>query len=268
MTNRNFNILGSPGFLIALSLLIANDFVFKEQFHNAFTGKLSDFAGVFVFSLFCMALFPRHKTLVCVSTAVLFAFWKSTHSQALIDGWNSLPLFGIRRTVDYSDLSALLVVPLAYSYPHMFRLHLPRRFVYPIAVIAIVAFTATSYSQKASFQNQYEFQTSKKELLERMGRLATNEVSQSFWLGDVFRVSFDSCNAWAIIGVEERVSRSVITLIQIENRCPRKVEPTEMREYFEKEFIDKLREEPVRKSAQISDIWSTSPAEPLTTPSP
>ena len=51
MTDRSFQILGSPGFLIGLSLLLTNDFVLKEQFHNGFTGKLSDFAGLFVFSI-------------------------------------------------------------------------------------------------------------------------------------------------------------------------------------------------------------------------
>ena len=48
MTDRSVHILGSPGFLVGLLLLLSNDFVFKEQFHNGFTGKLSDFAGLFV----------------------------------------------------------------------------------------------------------------------------------------------------------------------------------------------------------------------------
>lgn len=38
---RRLEILSSPGFLVGLSLLLTNDFVLKEQFHNAFTGKLS-----------------------------------------------------------------------------------------------------------------------------------------------------------------------------------------------------------------------------------
>lgn len=35
---------------------------------------------------------------------------------------------------------------------------------------------------------------------------------------------------------------SVITLKEMEYRCPTKPTPDEMREYFENEFIDKLRE--------------------------
>jgi hypothetical protein len=43
MTDRKLNILASPGFVISLLLLLLNDFVFKTQFHNQLTGKLSDF---------------------------------------------------------------------------------------------------------------------------------------------------------------------------------------------------------------------------------
>src|SRR5687768_8712248 len=101
MSDRNLHILASPAFLISLVLLLLNDFVFKPQFHNGVTGKLSDFAGLFAFSLFWTAFFPRRKTFICLSTALLFVFWKSTYSQSAIDGWNSLPFFDIARTVDY-----------------------------------------------------------------------------------------------------------------------------------------------------------------------
>ena len=36
-----------PAFLIALGLLIANDWLFKPMFHNALTGNYRIFAGVF-----------------------------------------------------------------------------------------------------------------------------------------------------------------------------------------------------------------------------
>ena len=260
MTNKSVNILGSPGFLIGLSLLLANDFVFKEQFHNGFTGKLSDFAGLFVFSLFWIAFFPRHKTFICVSTAVLFVFWKSAYSQFVIEGWNSLPFFGVQRTVDYSDLWALLIIPPSYFYSNICsRVYLPRKFVYAVAIVSVVAFTATSYSHKISFNNQYEFPGSKDELVERMKLLPQNEMINANWRDDAFRVSFDSCHRRATISLEEREYSSVITLNEMEYGCPSKPTADEMRQYFEKEFIDKLREEPVSKSDQVTDIWSTSP---------
>jgi hypothetical protein len=257
MTDRNLQILASPGFLIGLVLLLSNDLVFKEQFHNGFTGKLSDFAGLFVFSLFWIAFFPRYKTLICVSTAVLFVFWKSSYSQFLIEGWNSFPFFGIQRAVDHSDLWALLVLPLSYFYCNIsFAVHVPHRFIYVIALISLVAFTATSYRHDASFNNEYQFQSSRTELLERMSRLSMNDVHGSFWEGNEFEITFDSCNGSAKISFEERENYSVIRLNEMEYRCP--VKPTQhaMRQYFEKEFIDKIREEPVSKSAQVQSIWS------------
>lgn len=260
MTDRSFHILGSPGFLIGLSLLLANDFVFKQQLHNAFTGKLSDIAGLFVFSLFWIALFPRHRSLICASTAVLFVFWKSAHSQFLIEGWNGLPFFGIQRTVDYTDLWALLMVPLSYFYSNISSsVYVSRRFIHAIAIVSVVAFTATSYSHKVSFTNEYQFQSSRKQLLELISRLPKNDVHNSFWEGDAFEITFDSCHGRANISLEERGTQSVITLKEMDYRCPTKPFPNEMRLYFEKEFIDRLREDPVSKSAAVLYIWSIPP---------
>ena len=40
--------LSSPGFLVALAVLLANDLWWKAAYDNWLTGKLSDFAGLFV----------------------------------------------------------------------------------------------------------------------------------------------------------------------------------------------------------------------------
>lgn len=268
MTDRNLHILASPGFLIGLLLLLTNDFVFKDQFHNAFTGKLSDFAGLFVFSLFWIAFFPRHKTFICVSTAVLFVFWKSSYSQFVIEGWNSLPFFGMQRTVDPTDLWALLIIPLSYFYCNFSpAVHAPRKLIYVVALVSLVAFTATQYSSKVSFTTEYQFQTSRQQLVERMSRLPKHEVHERFGEGNQFEITFDSCTGRARISLAERENHTVITLNEIEYRCPVKPLSNEMRLYFEKEFIDKLREEPVSQSAQVQYIWSI-PAEASNTSSP
>ena len=259
MTNRNLHILASRGFLIALLVLLMNDFVLKEQFHNGLTGKLSDFAGLFAFPLFWAAFFPRRQTSIFVSTAVLFVFWKSAYSQSLIEEWNRLPLFGIGRTVDYSDLWALLILPLSYFYSNKFSaVQVPRRFIYLIAIVSIFAFTATQFSQELSYNNEYQFQSSRKELLERISHLPANEVPDSFWDADTFEIRFDSCTGRATVRLQERLNESVITLKEIVNRCPRKAEQDEMRQYFEREFINKLREQPVSKSTQVLYIWPSS----------
>ncbi len=249
---RSYHILGSSAFLIGLLLLLLNDFVFKEQFHNGFTGKLSDFAGLFVFPLFWTAFFPRRKLFVFISTAVLFVFWKSVYSQFLIEGWNSLRFFGIERTVDYSDLWALLILPLAYRYSNTSSgMHVPNRLIYLIAIVSMFAFTATQFRQKMSFSNEYQFQSSRKELLLRLSRLPANEVMDSFWNANAFEIRFDSCNGTATVTLQERENQSVITLKEMDFRCPGEARQQEMRKYFEKEFIDKLREGPAGKSRQV-----------------
>lgn len=260
ITDRHsHHILGSTGFLIGLLLLLLNDLVFKDQFHNGLTGKLSDFAGLFVFPLFWAAFFPRKKLFVFIATAVLFVFWKSVHSQFLIEGWNSLPFFGIQRTVDYSDLCALLILPLSYRYSNTSSgMRVPHRLIYVIAIVSMFAFTATQFRQKIPYNNQYQFQTSRKELLEQISRLPTNEVSDGFWKADDFDVHFDSCNADAKIAIQERKNQSVITLKEMNYRCPGEARQDAMRQYFEKEFIDKLREAPASKSRQILYIWVAS----------
>ena len=45
---RPLEFLGDPRFLIALTVLLVNDHWAKAAFHNSVTGKLSDFAGLFV----------------------------------------------------------------------------------------------------------------------------------------------------------------------------------------------------------------------------
>src|SRR5690349_17196033 len=89
-TARPSEILMSPGLLVALAVLVVNDWVLKPAFHNAVTGKLSDVAGVAALGLFARALAPRRPVAAAVGAGVAFALWKSPASQPLIDGWNAL----------------------------------------------------------------------------------------------------------------------------------------------------------------------------------
>jgi len=49
----------SPWPLLAVALLVLNDHVFKAQFHNGLTGKLSDFAGCFLLPWFVSAVLAQ-----------------------------------------------------------------------------------------------------------------------------------------------------------------------------------------------------------------
>lgn len=253
---QRLDLLASPGFIIGVSLLLLNDFVFKPALHNALSGKLSDFSGLFVFPLLWVALCPRLRSSIYLVTAVLFVFWKSAYSQTLIDGWNSGSFFAVGRTVDYTDLLALLVLPLSFRYSLGFPpIRKKRLALYVIGAISIFAFAATSFSTKTQYSTEYAFPISKHNLLEQMRGLSTDEVFGSFWEGDDFEINFDSCIAEARIFVNVKDNQTIVTLKEINYRCPHPPAKEVMQEYFEKEFINKLKEAPVTKSPAVKYIW-------------
>lgn len=114
MNQRQATLLLHPAFLLSLFLLFLNDITLKYQFHNWLTGKLSDFAGVYAISVFVIAFFPGRKKLILFSIALFFVWWKSDMSTSFIDGWNNIFPMKIGRVVDFSDLLALSILPLAY----------------------------------------------------------------------------------------------------------------------------------------------------------
>ena len=266
----HFDLLASPGFLLGLSLLLLNDFVLKRSLHGVVSGKLSDFAGLFVFPLFWVAFFPRFRRAIYVLTTALFVFWKSSYSQPLIELWNSLPFFGVARTVDYSDLVALLILPWSFHYSvRHSTIGKHRAWLYAIGIISIFAFTATSYRTSLAYDNQYSFPVSKQELLERMSRLPTNKVFNAFWEADDFTVEFDGCFGQAKVTVSEVDKHAVITLKEISFRCPNPPEKDESRSFFETEFIDKLNGSTITEPKRVEYIWGEKKeSSPQTTPSP
>ncbi|MBR9859418.1 T9SS type A sorting domain-containing protein [bacterium] len=110
------HIILSPLFITALVLLFINDFFLKSAFPGVLTGKLSDFAGLFIFPLFLFYIIGKRKKEIFILTAVTFAFWKSPLSQGFIEAWNSLGILSIGRVIDFTDLIALSILPFAYHY--------------------------------------------------------------------------------------------------------------------------------------------------------
>lgn len=165
-------ILGSRLFLLSLAVLLLNDFFLKDLFHNWLTGKISDFAGLFLFCLFWISLFPKFRKQATILTALLFIIWKSPFSQPFIDLWNGFALFSIGRVVDYSDLTALIVIPLAYRYSFANDVILTKKIaVSVVSVAAIFAFCATSISHHIDYDKGYSFEVSFDELINRMNHL-------------------------------------------------------------------------------------------------
>jgi len=115
-SKENRTRITSAGFLIGLFLLVLNDFYLKEVYSNWFTGKLSDFAGLFVFPIF-LSLINRKKILLnYYATALFFLFWKTDLSTDTLLLINEYLHTEFSRVVDYSDLFALSVLPASYLY--------------------------------------------------------------------------------------------------------------------------------------------------------
>jgi len=137
--------LASPAFVAALALLVLNDFALKPLLHSALTGKLSDFTGLFALTLFAVTLWPRQRYVSAWAIAAAFTFWKTSYAEPLIELLNALSPFPFGRTVDLTDLAALPMIPLAiWAAPRVRPLPLPRALQIMLAVVAPIAFTATS----------------------------------------------------------------------------------------------------------------------------
>jgi hypothetical protein len=247
------DILTSPGFVLSLFLLLINDFYLKATLSNGFTGKLSDFAGLFAFTLFWIAMFPRFRRGICLDLFLGFTFWKSSYSQPVVDLWNGLGIIRFSRTVDLTDLIALSVIPLAYSYAsrRVSRTLAPNWAPTSLALIAIFAFTATSYStQYADYGNKYYFAGSKSELFKKIDDLhllyfdypLRKEQMESGKL-DLYipaKMCLGSINA--DLEVVEADKQTIVSIRKLRNECREHDGDREkLLAEFEREFIERLK---------------------------
>ncbi len=115
-TKINFNLLKSDYFLISLFLLLLNDLYLKYEFSNWFTGKFSDFAGLFIFPFFFSVFILSKIKQIYFSTVLLFIFWKLEISDPFINYITELTNIAFYRTIDNTDFIALIVLPFSYKY--------------------------------------------------------------------------------------------------------------------------------------------------------
>lgn len=160
MKTKPRQLLLHPAFLLSLVSLLLNDFYFKYEFHNTFTGKLSDFAGLFSFAVFLSVIFPGYKKAVVVLIALLFILWKSPLSDPLIYFFNHTLHLPVHRVVDYTDYVALLILPLSF---YLKPVHYTPGFLRQLAttcigIISLTAFTATSMIRRAADDNRVELE--------------------------------------------------------------------------------------------------------------
>ena len=146
LQNQKYSTLLTFGFIIGLILLLLNDFYLKETYHNWVTGKLSDFAGLFIFPIFLTWILPSKIKANFILTGFFFIFWKSGLSTSLISGVNAILGSSFHRVIDFSDLVALGILPFSYLYIKSAK-PIKMTFLQPVlASVAIFSFVATSAS--------------------------------------------------------------------------------------------------------------------------
>lgn len=131
ITKRQPLLLTNRVFIISLILLIVNDFLLKPTYSNWLTGKLSDFAGVIVLALLLACLFPRLSGKAALIPAAIFIWWKSPLATPVIMWCNATLNLPLHRTIDYTDLIALLVLPFTWLYIEK-MVEKPDRLTWPV----------------------------------------------------------------------------------------------------------------------------------------
>ncbi|MDR2209260.1 MAG: hypothetical protein LBE22_09860 [Azoarcus sp.] len=200
-------------FLLALLTLLINDWWLKSVYPNVITGKLSDFAGIAVLFLLLGALFPRRLLAVTLGITAVFLWWKSPLSALFIQTANDLLPYKISRTVDYTDLMALCVMPLcnrvlADSKRYALPWYMTRRFVAaPILGISLLGIMGTSFVPS---HHQYSIRPTNpdtvldwstvavaiKEVAEKHGFAKADRYGRSNWLTCENEPNPDTCSRY------------------------------------------------------------------------
>jgi hypothetical protein len=144
-----------PLFLFSILLLMVNDFLLKSMFHNAITGKLSDFAWLFAMPFFLSIFNQKHARNIHLLVGLFFIFWKSELSKPVINALNSFG-FGFHRVVDFSDNVALLSVLVSYF---VFQKQDSKTIqpVFGVLAIAISSFAFVADTQERPPMDEYYY---------------------------------------------------------------------------------------------------------------
>jgi hypothetical protein len=238
----------SPWFLSGLAILVLNDLILKPGFGNALTGKLSDFAGLFIFPIFWSAMRPGWRRSIHLATAAGFIAWKSPLSQPLLDTWNRISPWDLGRTIDWTDLTALVVIPVAYfhSAPPRATIRGNRFRWRPAVVVAsLFAFAATSYRTTFQYEQSYSIHASEIQVIAQIDSLHMNRFGPGESWGDSMEVWIpsDRCfqNVYARTAVLRNENGIELTLAQLEHHCPKKKgDSLDLLRIFEYCFLTRL----------------------------
>jgi hypothetical protein len=225
---RSPDQLRSPGLLLALLLLLLNDLYLKEIAGTGaaaiLTGKLSDFAGLFVFAVFWSVLLPRWRAAVHILTAAGFVWWKSPLSQPFVDAFNAGTPMALARTVDWTDLIALVVLPVAYRYvtATRYEVQLPR-LRWAVVPVTLFAFGATSFLYQRPMNRTYAFHATPQQLRASLDSLRVLHAEATDTAGGrlALRVPAETCG-WGMLAsahVSEDGPGAALVLTGMAHRC-------------------------------------------------
>jgi hypothetical protein len=194
----NLSLFTANYFILSLFLLLLNDFYLKYEFHNFITGKLSDFACLFIFPYFISVFFSNRTKEIYIFTVVFFIFWKLEISEQFIKYISHITDFAFHRTVDLTDLIALSILPISYHYFHKKneeqKENKNNNFALNslIGVITIYSFLADSNPRqeakvKIKSEKEFTIQISKKQILNNLITSETNILETD----SLFTIAFD-----------------------------------------------------------------------------
>jgi hypothetical protein len=217
----NHTLFSKPLFLIGLILLITNDFYLKYAFPGILTGKLSDFAGLFIFPYFFSVFFEKQAKFIYIATALFFVYWKLEMAQPFIDWLSSVTTLNLYRTVDITDCIALLILPVSYQY-------FKKEWVVPakgnlainlvIIVISAFSFVATSRARTMpSFEldlssgKEFIVPYSKEEIIKEYPSFGYDESNESY---DLFTIEGTSAMLHVAIELKEYDKKNSLIILK------------------------------------------------------
>ncbi len=137
----------SPAWIFALGILIVNDHILKAALGNVFTGKLSDFAGLFLAPVL-LAFIVGVKTkrglqLSGLAVGIVFAAINTSSTAASFWDRSLSLIYPYSTTVDPTDLIALIMIPMGIIWFGSSVEQVQRKNIYLGRVIAFVGLCAS-----------------------------------------------------------------------------------------------------------------------------
>jgi hypothetical protein len=218
------HILTDRVFIAGLIILAINDHYLKSYYPSMITGKLSDFVGLFIFPIFLSVILPIRTTTNYFLAAFIFTVWNSPVVEELIHFGKSIGI-PLQRTVDPTDLLALIVLPISYLYLKKIQKEENRKkqFGIPLLTVSFIVLTSTTLAPNfgADLNKKYKINATKSDLIreiETMNLELTsdfqNEKDTTYIIRNLI-VDGDTVIRHANFTIKEIDKYSILTIKQI-----------------------------------------------------